>query len=105
MPEKKNQKNRPPREQSLWGAYIPDIQRSYPDMPVKGRVAKGRFGDEFRPDPDQPQPKHKRHPELRNWITGTSYDLVVQKMREEADAAIKELQNGIQRLQRFIDNN
>ena len=50
-------------------------------------------------------PRHKQNQEIRYWITGDSYDMVVQKMREAADDAIKELKAGIQRLERFIDSN
>ncbi len=107
MPEKKRQK-KPMRQQAagqaVWGAYKPDIMRSYPDPPVRGRIVDGRFGKEFRPDPGQ---DCRRKPDyaVRNWITGTSYDTVVEIMRETADEAIKELRAGIDRLQRFIDRN
>lgn len=101
----KNNKKLPNGARQTWGAYIPDIQRSYPDMPVRGYVTKGKYGPVFLPDTSTPKPKHNRNPELRHWITGDSYDLVVQKMRETADDTIKELKAGIQRLERFIDNN
>lgn len=101
----KNNKRLPNGARPVWGAYIPDIQRSYPDMPVRGYVTKGKYSQVFLPDQSEPKPKHSRNPELRYWITGDSYDLVVQKMRETADDAIKELKAGIQRLERFIDNN
>lgn len=99
MPEK-NIKERP-----VWGAYIPDIKRAYPDPPVRGKIVQGKRGKEFRPDPGQVDRRHRTGYALEDWITGTSYDMVLQRTREEADEAIKELRAGIDRLQRFIDRN
>lgn len=99
MPARKN----PARP--TWGIYIPDIKKSYPNLPVRGRIVKGHHGLEFRPDPGQLDPRNHPGQALHDWITGESYDLVVQKAREEADLAIKDLQAGIDRLRRFIDNN
>lgn len=99
-------KKQPPgksQTNQIWGAYIPDIMRSYPGTPVRGIIKNGPHGPMFVPDQDNA--KHKRHPDVTNWITGTSYDLVIQKMRETADDAIKELRAGIARLERFIDDN
>ena len=108
MPEKKRQKNgtkHVPAGTPVWGAYKPDIMRSYPDPPVRGRIVDGRFGKEFRPDPGQLDRRRKPRYDLRDWITGTSYDHVVEIMRETADEAIKEMKAGIDRLERFIDRN
>lgn len=103
MPEKTRQAK--PKEKTVWGAYKPDIERSYPDPPVRGRIVDGRRGKEFRPDPDQIDRRHRVEYDIRYWITGTNYDLVVQAMREAADQAIQDMRAGIARLQRFIDNN
>lgn len=99
----KHQTPKAPDQNHVWGAYIPDIMRSYPDMPVRGVIKNGPHGDMFVPDYEDN--KHRKHPDIKNWITGTSYDLVIQKMRETADEAIKELRAGISRLERFIDDN
>lgn len=104
MPPRTN-RNAMNGKRAIWGAYIPDIQRSYPDMPIRGYITKGKYGQVFMPVESEPKPKHSRKMEIQYWITGDSYDLVVQKMRETADEAIKELKAGIQRLERFIDNN
>lgn len=95
---------KPPGE-PVWGAYVPDIMRSYPDMPVRGRIVDGKYGKEFRPDGDQPRPRHARNARLGDWLTDRNYDNLIQKMRETADQGIKELKTGIARLERFIDDN
>lgn len=92
-------------KKALWGAYKPDIARSYPDPPVRGRVTAGRDGKEFRPDPGQVDRRHRVDYGIRNWIVHESYERVIELMREEADAAIRDLRAGIDRLQRFIDRN
>lgn len=100
--QKQPQKRPKPVNDAVWGSYIPDIMRSYPDMPVRGRIVDGKTGKEFRP---LEKMRGHKSPELKNWITGSSYDNVVEKMRETADQAIKDLKAGIARLERFIDNN
>ena len=101
----RNNRRLPDGARPTWGAYLPDIQRSYPDMPVRGHIIDGKYGKMFIPDPKEPKPRHKQNQEIRYWITSDSYDMVVQKMREAADDANKELKAGIQRLERFIDSN
>lgn len=105
--EPKNKKNRQPAsgQDVLWGAYKPDIRRSYPDPPVRGHVCQGRNGKEFHPDPGQLDKRHRVGYDARDWITDRSYDRVVELMREEADSAIRDMKAGIDRLQRFIDRN
>lgn len=111
MPERTRQKKpmkpkpSPDSGPVVWGAYRPDIFRSYPDPPVRGRIVNGKFGKEFRPDPGQLDSRHKVNYNIKDWITGTSYDNVVEIMRETADEAIKALKAGIDRLERFIDKN
>lgn len=94
-----------PKPVTTWGAYIPDIVRSYPDPPVRGNIMPGKYGKEFRPDRNAPKPKHQLDYALKNWITGPSYDTVVERMREEAYTAIQDKRAEIARLERFIDNN
>lgn len=109
MPEKNKQKKpmdkAQPKTAAIWGAYKPDIFRSYPDPPVRGSIVNGRNGKEFHPEPGQIDKRHHVGYNIKDWITGTSYDTVIQVMRETADEAIKDLRAGIDRLQRFIDNN
>ena len=89
----------------VWGAYKPDIRRTYPDPPVRGHVVQGRNGKEFRPEPGQLDRRHRVGYGIGDWIVHESYDHVVELMREEADKAIQDLKAGIDRLQRFIDRN
>lgn len=109
MPEKTRQKKpAKPQQQApriVWGAYRPDIFRSYPDPPVRGRIVETRRGKEFHPEPAQLDRRHKINYDIKDWITGSSYDNVVEIMRETADEAIKQLKAGIDRLERFIDRN
>ncbi len=103
MPKENSQKAR--TQPQVWGAYVPDIVRSYPDPPIRGAIIENRGRKEFRPGRNEPKPKHRLDYGIRNWITSPSYDMVICRMRETADEAIKEKKAEIARLQRFIDNN
>lgn len=95
----------PHGDNKIWGAYKPSIVSTYPDLPVKGRIVNTQRGREFRPDPRQVDRRHHVDHTIRNWITGSNYDLVVQAMRELADKTIQDMKSGIARLDRFIENN
>lgn len=103
MPQKPKKTDDGPAR--IWGGYVPDIYRSYPDPPVRGSIVTSHGRTEFRPDKDGPRPRHRLDYAIDNWITGQTYDLVVCKMRETADDAIRAKRAEIARLERFIDDN